>query len=103
MPDFLKKEKKVYKDPVIDPRESWKEWTMRQIEFKDPPLVEREDLPQDLQPQNQKFGRLKHFFKNLTMSPMVTQKPKFHPETKSAVVPSANELNRSDPRTLEII
>ena len=24
--DFLTKEKKVYSDPVIDPRETWKQW-----------------------------------------------------------------------------
>jgi hypothetical protein len=42
VPDFLRKYKKVYRDPVVDPRENWKEWTKRQIEFKDPPPVERE-------------------------------------------------------------
>jgi hypothetical protein len=45
VPDFLRKYKKVYRDPVVDPRENWKEWTKRQIEFKDPPLVERDELP----------------------------------------------------------
>lgn len=39
--DFLTKEKKVYSDPVIDPRESWKQWFARNLDFKDPPLVER--------------------------------------------------------------
>lgn len=73
------------------------------MDFKDPPLVEREDLPLEMQPQNQKFGKVKHFFNNLTMSPMVTQKPKFNPVSKSAIVPSANELNRSNPQTLENI
>ena len=43
--DYLKKEKKVYKDPVIDPRESWKEWIKRVAEFKAAPLVERDELP----------------------------------------------------------
>ena len=37
--DYLTKEKKVYNDPVIDPRENWKQWLARNIEFKDPPLV----------------------------------------------------------------
>jgi hypothetical protein len=41
VPDFLTKPVKVYHDPVVDPRETWKQWTMRQLEFKDPPLVER--------------------------------------------------------------
>ena len=29
--DFLKKDKKVYDDPVIDPRESWKKWFLRNL------------------------------------------------------------------------
>jgi hypothetical protein len=37
--DFLTKEKKVYEDPVIDPRESWGQWFKRNMDFKDPPLV----------------------------------------------------------------
>lgn len=44
--DFLTKEKKVYSDPVIDPRENWKQWFARNLEFKDPPLVERSELPE---------------------------------------------------------
>lgn len=39
--DYLTKPKKRYADPVVDPRESWKEWFMRNLEFKDPPMVER--------------------------------------------------------------
>ena len=41
VPNFLVKEKKVYADPVIDPREGWGEWFKRQMDFKDPPLCER--------------------------------------------------------------
>lgn len=43
--DFLTKPKKKYEDPVVDPRESWKNWFIRNLEFADPPLVERRDLP----------------------------------------------------------
>lgn len=39
MGEFLKKEKKVYNDPVIDPRETWSEWASRVAEFKEAPLV----------------------------------------------------------------
>lgn len=35
-------------DPVIDPRESWKDFIKRTIEFEDPPLVERSELPSEL-------------------------------------------------------
>lgn len=101
VPDFLTKPKLVYKDPVVDPRETWKEWAHRQLEFKDPPLVEREELPEDLQPQNRKFGKFNHFFSNLTMSPMVHQKPTFSPKSKHAGAASSNELQRSQPSTVE--
>ena len=39
--DFLTKEVIRLKDPVIDPRETWKQWFWRNMEFQDPPLVER--------------------------------------------------------------
>lgn len=44
--NFLKKERIVLSDPVIDPRETWGEWICRNVEFKDPPLVERSELPE---------------------------------------------------------
>ena len=79
MPDFLTKPVKVFADPVVDPRESWGEWSKRQLEFKDPPLVERASLPEDLQPQNRKLGKLRTMVSNFAMSPMVKQKPKLNP------------------------
>lgn len=45
VPDFLTKIKPIYEDPVVDPRETWKEWIWRNIEFRDPPICERSDLP----------------------------------------------------------
>jgi len=39
---------KVYYDPVIDPRETWKDYVKRVVEFEDPPLVERNELPHHL-------------------------------------------------------
>jgi hypothetical protein len=38
VPDFLTKKKIQLEDPVVDPRESWKQWFWRNLEFKDPPL-----------------------------------------------------------------
>ncbi len=38
VPDFLTKPKKVFNDPVVDPRETWKKWFLRQMDWKDPPL-----------------------------------------------------------------
>jgi hypothetical protein len=31
MPDFLRKQKVKLEDPVVDPRETWKQWLKRQI------------------------------------------------------------------------
>lgn len=64
---------------MIDPRETWKHWFVRNLEFKDPPLVERSELPEDLQPQNRKFGRITHFFSRMMISPL-SQKPNFKPQ-----------------------
>lgn len=76
--DFLKKPKKVYDDPVVDPRESWREWIFRNIDFQDPPMVERSDLPEELQPQNVRMAKLRHFVTRMTISPLA-QKPSFYP------------------------
>ena len=38
VPDFLSKVKPHYQDPVVDPRETWKQWFLRNLEFKDPPI-----------------------------------------------------------------
>lgn len=40
-PNFLTKTQKRLEDPVVDPRETWKAWLLRNLEFKDPPMVER--------------------------------------------------------------
>jgi hypothetical protein len=64
---------------VVDPRESWKQWMLRNLEFRDPPLCERGELPEDLQPQNRRFGRLSHYMSTLAMTHM-TQKPAYLPQ-----------------------
>ena len=46
-------------DPVRDPNESWTDWANRLLEFEKPPLVERNSLPQALQPQNTLIGKIK--------------------------------------------
>jgi hypothetical protein len=37
--NFLVKKRVVLSDPVIDPRETWKQWFLRNLDFKEPPLV----------------------------------------------------------------
>lgn len=46
-------------DPISDPRESWKHWTRRVLEFQNPPLVERSSVSVSEQPQNTALGKLK--------------------------------------------
>lgn len=45
-PNFYVRKRVFLSDPVIDPRETWKQWAVRQMEFKEPPLVERASLPE---------------------------------------------------------
>ncbi|CAD8082972.1 unnamed protein product [Paramecium sonneborni] len=56
---FEKPKKQQLLDPVVDPRESWGNFIYRQIEFKNPPMVERNELPFDLQPQNRIIGKIR--------------------------------------------
>ena len=46
-------------DPVADPNEPWKDWFDRVLVFEHPPLVERNSLPSDKQPQNTFRGKIK--------------------------------------------
>ena len=46
-------------DPVADPNETWQHWFSRVSEFQNPPQVERDSLPEDLQPQNRTVGKVK--------------------------------------------
>ena len=44
------REEWLAKDLVVDRREGWRSWAWRQMNFEDPPLVPREELPENLQP-----------------------------------------------------
>ena len=46
------------KDLVVDRREGWRNWTWRQFNFEEAPLVPREELPDYLQPQNSIRGKV---------------------------------------------
>jgi len=62
---------KRFKDAVIDPRESWSAFWTRIAKFEDPPLVERSELPPELQPQNRVFGKLRILFNKDTINTAV--------------------------------
>ena len=57
------KRETVLDDPVRDPNETWGKWVNRVLEFEKPPLVERNSLPSELQPQNTLSGKLKILLK----------------------------------------
>ena len=43
---------------VIDPKESWSEWFKRNANFEEPPMIERDQLPDDKQPHKSVFSTL---------------------------------------------
>ena len=55
---IIREEKEwLSKDLVIDPRESWKEWFVRNANFDEPPFIPREEIPEHLQPHQTFYGR----------------------------------------------
>ena len=45
------------KDMIIDPRQSWKNWFKRTLNFEEPPMIERNSIPENQQPHNSLFGK----------------------------------------------
>ena len=93
VPNFLVQEKKVYADPVIDPRETWKQWFLRQMDFEDPPVCEREDLPEELQPQNRMMGKVHHYLSRISMTHRV-QRPSLQPKKNMTEVDSHEDFHQ---------
>jgi len=58
--DKIKRERAEWlsKDLVVDRREGYKSWVWRQLNFQDAPLVPREELPLELQPQSSIRGKI---------------------------------------------
>jgi len=42
------------------------------LEFEDPPLVERHDLPKDMQPQNRFLGKMRSYINGMSPYPYTT-------------------------------
>jgi len=57
------------------------------MDFNDPPLCERSELPEELQPQNRLFGKMHHYFSKLSMTSRV-QKPGLYPKAALSEVDS---------------
>lgn len=54
---------------MIDTRETWKSWMSRQLNFDDPPLVPREELPEELQPHRSFYGKMACFINGIDPNP----------------------------------
>ena len=80
----------VLNDPVRDPNESWGTWVNRVLEFEKPPLVERNSLPEALQPQNTMTGKLKILLKLENPLPD-NQEPMFGENDPRKVIPHLDE------------
>ena len=46
------------KDLVLDLSESWKQWFKRNGEFGDPPLIPRDECPENLLPHRSFYGKI---------------------------------------------
>ena len=57
------------KDLVVDTRESWGNWIHRQLNFEDPPLVPREELPAERQPHRSFYGKMSCFMNGMDPYP----------------------------------
>jgi len=49
------------KDLVVDTRETWKQFFNRQLNFEDPQLVPREELPEQFQPHRSFYGKMTNY------------------------------------------
>jgi len=57
------------KDLVIDTRESWTEMFNRIKNFEEPPLIPREELPDDYQPHKSFYGKMSCFMNGIDPYP----------------------------------
>jgi hypothetical protein len=57
------------KDLVVDIRETWGEFVKRQVNFEDPKMVPREDLPAEFQPHRSLYGKLANYVNGIDPYP----------------------------------
>jgi hypothetical protein len=93
VPNFLTRPRRVFADPVIDPRETWRQWLWRQMDFEDPPLCERSELPEALQPQNRFWGKMHHYLSRVAMTRRV-QRPSLYPRRAMTEVDSHEQFTQ---------
>ena len=57
------------RDLVIDPRETWKQWLKRTAHFDDPPMIDRHELPDELQPHRALFSKIENYLNGINPFP----------------------------------
>ena len=57
------------RDLVLDPNETWNEWFKRNLEFEEPPMVPRDEIPEEKQPHNSLYGRLSSYMSGINPYP----------------------------------
>lgn len=65
----MQQEEWLSKDLVVDTRETWGKWAKRQVNFEDPPLIPREDLPEVNQPHRSFYGKMSCFMNGIDPYP----------------------------------
>ena len=88
MEDMYAKKHKEYhawlkRDLVVDTRESWRQWMNRQMLFQDPPMVPREELPEEFHPHRSFYGKLANTMSGVDPTP---------PEAKRTVAQEMRDL-----------
>lgn len=67
----IRKERQEWesRDLVVDTRETWGQWFRRTKEFDGPPLVPREELPEQFQPHRSFYGKLSCYLNGIDPYP----------------------------------
>ena len=68
---------------VVDTSESWKDWMKRNMEFKDAPLIPREELPEEFHPHRSFYGKIANTLNGIDPTP---------PEKKHSVAQEMHDL-----------
>jgi len=78
------------RDLVVDIRETWGQFFHRQLNFEDPKLVPREELPEQFQPHRSFYGKLANY---------VNGKDPYPPEKEEEL---SNPLEQQNSRTVNL-
>ena len=95
--DKIRKEREEWlaQDLVVDRREGWRDFVWRQFNFVESPLVPREELPANLQPQNSIRGKIRNYINGV--DPRLPPGAAAGVELQEGTNPQATNLEAEDP------